>query len=309
MPRHIDRLTPEQTDRMASWADEWIAKGLATGPADRETFERAARACYRHAGLPEPRVIVWCQSPIVVALAGPSVTRLLDRRGAVRDAVRGAVGGAWYKYLGGQFWISWQAYTSFFRDVCGLELLGDLWRRERDYADAQSSACWWWPHRDFIMVSERPLEIHREQVAPRGWGSHRLHCTTGPAIVWPDGWGVYSVHGVRVPAWLVETPAEQLDPLQFPKLDNAEVRREFVRKIGVERLCEKLGTKVLDRRGDYELHLINLGGETGEWPYLKMKNPSIGVYHMEAVDKTCRTVEAALNFRNGGPLEHIAPLT
>jgi len=37
----IDRLTPEQKNRMASWAEEWIAIGLSTAPADRVAAEAA----------------------------------------------------------------------------------------------------------------------------------------------------------------------------------------------------------------------------------------------------------------------------
>ncbi|MGH2361004.1 MAG: DUF6745 domain-containing protein, partial [bacterium] len=192
-----------------------------------------------------------------------------------------------------------------FRDVLGLKLAGNLWQRDRDYADAQSSACWWWPGKDFIAVSDRP---HRIKVRRDANNVNILHDETGPAIAW-EGYPMYFLNGVLVPAWLVETTADQLDALAFAKIENAEIRREFIRKIGVERLCAKLGTKVMDKQGDYELHLVDLHGETGAWPYLKMRNPSIGVYHMEAVSKECKTVEQALNFRNGGPLRHLAPLT
>jgi hypothetical protein len=232
--------------------------------------------------------------------------------GAVREAVRRAVhetAGDWYRYIGGTCWLSWQAYESFFRDVCGLE--HDHIQSAKDYADAQMSAGHWWPHSRFVIVSDRPSEIHLLQRGPRGWGSHVLHNPNGMALKYRDGWGVYALNGVIVPAWLVETPAEDLDPATFATIENAEVRREFVRKVGVERLCQKLGTKVLDRSADgmYELHLVDLKGTTGLWPYLKMRNPSIGVYHMEAVEKSCRTVHEALVFRNGGEFEHIAPLT
>ena len=137
-----------------------------------------------------------------------------------------------------------------------------------------------------------------------------LHREDGPAVV-SDAEDLYFLNGVLVEPWLVETPADKLDPLLFAQQENAEVRREFVRKIGVERLCTKLGTQVLDRSDDgmYELHLVDLKGATGPWPYLKMRNPSIGVYHMEAVAKECRTVKAALAFRNGGEFQHLAPLT
>jgi hypothetical protein len=129
------------------------------------------------------------------------------------------------------------------------------------------------------------------------------------AVKYRDGWGVHALNGVRVPEWIVMTPAEKIDCHEFSKISNAEVRREFVRKVGVERLMVKLGSKMLDKQGDYELHSIPLGGRTGDWPYLKMLNPSIGVWHVEAVSKKCDTVEKALNFRNQGKVEFLAPIS
>jgi len=61
----------------------------------------------------------------------------------------------------------------FFREVCDLALGGDLWDRAKAYEATMESACWWWPHRDFVIVSERPTAIHRELVDPekaRGFG-------------------------------------------------------------------------------------------------------------------------------------------
>ena len=66
---------------------------------------------------------------------------------------------------------------------------GDLWDRARAWESTIESACWWWPHNQFIIVSERPLEIHREQVGEHGWGSHRLHNDTGAAVKF-RGWEV-----------------------------------------------------------------------------------------------------------------------
>jgi hypothetical protein len=153
---------------------------------------------------------------------------------------------SWYRYMGGQFWVgygwSWGgAWTSFFRDVCGLELDGDLWDRARAYEATMESACWWWPHRRFVMIVERPLEIHRELADPavlRGWGSHRLHREDGPAVVWPDGWGVYSVHGTRVPADLIEQGWSVDRILSEP---NAEVRRVAIDLMGWDRFIDDAG--------------------------------------------------------------------
>jgi hypothetical protein len=203
---------------------------------------------------------------------------------------------------GGNMWAGWSAYLSFFRHVAKLPLDYSAWRHYETLAERSG---WRVLHPEFCIISDRPARLDGY------WrdGVFIGHRDGGMSHQWRDGWGFHMMNDVRVPAWLAEMAADQLDPLLFAQQENAEVRREFVRKVGVERLCAKLGTEVLDRQGDYELHLVDLKGETGKHPYLKMRNPSIGVYHMEAVSKECRTVKAALAFRNGGEVEHIAPLT
>jgi len=407
MVKRITALTAEQRGRMEEWADRWIAIGLSTERADWERFEMAARACYRYAGLPGPRVVVRVSSPLVMALAAPMAAHILDRghgavdgavagvvdgavaeaveaevygavadavhgavaeaveaevygaveaevygavggvvggvvhgavhgvvaeaveaevygavggavadavagavggavrdavAGAVRDAVHGVVGGVvdgavadavhgavdeaveaevygavrdavagvvgdaphvalrdavarnWSKYFGGQFWVGgwWgnPAYVSYFLDVCGLELPDDYADRARAYAATTESACWWWPHRDFVMVSDRPLAIHTELTdprRPRGRGSHRLHNADGPAIVWPDGFGVWSWHGVRAPRWVIETPIEGITAGQVVDEPNAEVRRVLIERIGTARYLSLAGGTLVAR--------------------------------------------------------------
>ena len=123
------------------------------------------------------------------------------------------------------------------------------------------------------------------------------------AIEYPDGWGVWALHGVRVPASLVTTAATDLDARKWiVKQPNAEVRREAVRKIGIERVCQQLGAMVTDRQGEmYELLMLDIG-DGRRRPYLKMRNASIGVWHVEGVHPNCKTVEEALKWRNGTDL-------
>ena len=425
MAKRIDKLTPAQTEAMAGWADRWIEIGLRTGPADRAKFEAAAERCYGYAGIPWHGRVVWVSSPMVMALAGPIASFVLEARkrgidlrssdaavndavrgavgvavrdavddavrgavggmvrgavrvavddtvsgavddtvrvavdaavdaavnvgvsdevsaavddavrGAVRvavrdavdDAVRGAVGGmvrvavrvavddtvsgavddtvrdavdaavnvgvsdavsvavddavrgavrgmvdgavddtvrdgvlnviqrSWSNYIGGQFWVGgyyWGgAFTSFFRDVCSLELPQDLWERARAYEDTIQSACWWWPHRDFIVVCERPTAINREARNPsqtRGWGSHQLHAERGPAVVWPDGWSIYSHHGVRMPADIYENPSA-LTGQRIDSERNAEVRRVMISLFGSARYAREGNFTVVDKCG------------------------------------------------------------
>jgi hypothetical protein len=110
------------------------------------------------------------------------------------------------------------------------------------------------------------------------------------------------LNGVRVPQWLAETPADKLGVKKIAKIDNAEVRREFVRKVGIDRLCYGLKAEVIDSKGDYELLLLDIGDKVKR-PYLKMKNPSIGCWHVEGVPPGTKTVDEANKWRRGPGFE------
>ena len=123
------------------------------------------------------------------------------------------------------------------------------------------------------------------------------HDSSGPAIEWHNGTKEWYLNGVKVTREIVETPADELDARILYSYDNAEVRREIIRKIGVERAIRDLGAKSIDNDGNYELVLLDLGDDM-QRPYLKMKNPSTGTYHLEGVHPDCRTVTQAINWRN-----------
>jgi hypothetical protein len=88
-----------------------------------------------------------------------------------------------------------------------------------------------------------------------------------------------------------------LEVQEIIKEKNVDVRRELIRKIGIERFVLKAGAKVLDKCGDYELLSIKLSDNVSDARYLKMRNPSIGIFHVEGVEGN--TVQEALNFRAG----------
>jgi hypothetical protein len=86
------------------------------------------------------------------------------------------------------------------------------------------------------------------------------------------------------------------------KETNVEVRRELLRKIGVERFLAVAKSKTLHKRGNYELLSIDLSAELPGRRYLKMLNPSIGIWHVEGVPQECKTVEQALHSRKPAAL-------
>lgn len=126
-----------------------------------------------------------------------------------------------------------------------------------------------------------------------------LHGDGAPAVEWESGERLHFLNGVPVPAELALRRASELDARLVLRTRNAEVRREVVRKIGLERVVAELGAVCADREGDYELLLLDLGDRRRR-PFLKMKNPSVpGVFHVEGVHPNCRTVRDALAWRNG----------
>lgn len=336
--KKLTKLTEEQKAQIGPCVAEWIKIGLNTEPLDRAKAVAAMEACYRTAALTVPTVAVCVSDPLVGALAAPlaaslkaivaenpgegvktseitdKVSRVIrkhnNRVAEVVAAVEAAVGPTisdkalqafndrknsdlmfWHSWFGGQLWAHWAAYENFLLQRCGLSIDEKLEAAAKVHEESVKQCCYWWPNCDFIMYSERPSVISMN-------ASGKLHCTTGEALKWASGYGLYALNGVVVPEWLVMTPRHELDCQVFLKLTNAEVRREFIRKIGVETLCKNLGSKVIDKKDTYELHLVDLKGTTGEWPYLLMLNPSISTYHMECVDKSCKTVEQALAWRN-----------
>ena len=133
-----------------------------------------------------------------------------------------------------------------------------------------------------------------------------LHCTTGKAIEWIDGTGYYYLNGIGMKEKHILTPAEKLDVKEIINEKNVDVRRELIRKIGIERFVQNSEAKILDKQGEYELLSIQLSEDVMDARYLKMKNPSIGIYHIEGVEGN--TVQEALNWRAGNKDEFWLPV-
>ena len=157
----------------------------------------------------------------------------------------------------------------------------------------QSKAChWWWPYKGLFLASERHTELHTNDQG-------QLHNESGMAVKYSDGWGVWALNGVRCDEKHVMTPAERYDIADAMKEENVEIRRELIRRIGVERMLAKLPHRSLDKMGDYELLSVDFPGLVSDARSLKMLNPSIGVWHMEGVERVCKTVQEAINWRAG----------
>jgi len=169
----IDTLTPEMRAAIPAHVARWTAIGLSTEPADRATAEDALRRCYGFAGFAAP-TILWAHSPTEMAAllvgrdTGPAVWSAVES--AVWEAVWEAVGEAVWEavweavgeavgeaYDGGQTWVAWPAAESYYREVCGLTLPGDLSERGRALCDLRSSCGPMLMYERVAICCERPL--------------------------------------------------------------------------------------------------------------------------------------------------------
>lgn len=168
--------------------------------------------------------------------------------------------------------------------------IGDFEEDWFPFVDAYEGGLWlFWLTDAEVIALPRPI-VHLK--------GQQVHSVDGPAVHWPEGAEEYFVvNGIQVPRELVEMPAADLDPRLVLRERDANVRHQVVLKIGLERLCDGLDAKCVDRQGDYELLMLDLQDEQAH-PFLKMKDPSSGAYHVEGVAPECTTVAAALAWRN-----------
>jgi len=339
----ITGLTEEQKSRFPEFVDKWIKIGLSTEPADRPKSEECIKHLYKLAELEEPK-IVWAPCPLSGALTASVLFNLkkfstdLPVRSAVYSAIYSAVDSVVYSavysavdsvvrsavysavysavdlavysavysvvrsavysavdsavdlaYWGGSLWAAYTAWTDYFSLVLKINI-------DRTYLDLVQSCGVLYTFRKLVVMTERPELI--------SISNNRLHNEREAALKYRSGWCLYALNGVVVPDWLVLTRSEEINPRDLLKLANAEQRREFVRKVGIDRICYSLKAKCLDNVGNYELLLLDLG-DGRKRPYLKMLNPSIGTWHVEGVPPGCDTVEKALNFRKPNAMKSI----
>lgn len=275
----INDLTPEQKAAMPKYVEKWLKIGTCVDTMDPELAKSIVVYLYEKLLKKPVPEIVLCKSP------KDAWNQVCERAGKKMDFV--------WPYLDGQFNVAFFAFYDFFNLECNVQY-GEHW----DWYKSTANIGPVFPFENVCFVSDRPQELH----FIGGETNKQLHNDKGPSILYRDGYATYTLNGVAVPKWLVETPREELDCKKLLTTTNAEIRREFVRKAGIEKVCKDLNAQVVDARDEYELLMLDLGdGRTR--PYLKMINPSIGTYHIEGVHPDCKTVDDAIKFRNKTDVE------
>ena len=313
----VEKLTLEQEAAIPDYIKSWIDRLDKSAKLDREAATQGAKWLYKFCKLKEP-LVVFVSSPMAAQIAAGLFKNLAQVRAQVwaqvRDQVLAQVGAqvldqVWDQ-VGDQVWAQvwaqvrdqvgdqvyragygshdsgWLSFYSFFLSECAIEDCNKL----QPLMNLTENCGWFWPFENAVIFTERPKEIHLT--------NKKLHKDGGPAILYKDGFSVHALNGVRVTKEIAETPGDKLSAELVLKEKNAEIRREIVRKIGTERLCNDLDAKIVDEKDDYQLLELDLQ-DGRRRPYLKMKNPSIDAVHIEGVHPDIKTVYDALAWRNG----------
>ena len=291
----ITKLTQEQTDLMSVYRDRWTEIGLSTEPANRPAAEIAIRKVYACAGLTAPEQIIWCGSPLSQGIVrailadkniGASVVdSVRDSVGdSVRASVRDSVGDSGY----GAHDAGWLGFYAYFREVCGLtEQIGKL----SGLIDLAHHAGWFIPHQNVCFVSDRHNVLNRDEQG-------RLHCTSGPAVAYPDGWGVYAWHGIRVPPEAILKPG-YLTVKGILAEKNTEVRRALRNLYGNARFLKDAGARVISESPTHGAKLLSLrlDGDPEDIRMAELTCPSTGEVYYERVPPTISNCDEALGWR------------
>jgi len=207
------------------------------------------------------------------------------------DSIKEYIRGISSVWQGGCSWAQYDCFLSFFKDIAKLDIDYTAYQPYLDLTVAGYRIL----DRDFAMISEKPISIKMK--------NNLAHNLDGPAIEYMDGVKFYMAYGNLIPSYIVTTPVKDITKDMILKETNADYRRYLIERIGIEKYLEILGAgKAIDIYnspvgGVYELLQVQINGE--DTIYLKMKNQSEFVWHIEGVPTNIQTVKQALQFRNG----------
>lgn len=312
--KKIDKLTPEQEAKMPEYVEKWIKIGTNTDRLDptrtKKTIDNYRKLINKTIDVPLLIVknpieawVVCCLNEEKVPFENliTEMEKVFNGNPEKRNIPKASL-----PWQSGSFFAPTFSFYDFMIEELGVELEQELYAKYKIWEATAQIGCIY-PLDNITVVCEKPTVIHLNE-------NNVLHKDEAPALEY-DGLGdfkVYALNGVRVPEYVALTPAEQLDLEYYNKITNADVRAEFVRKIGIERFLDK-GT-LMDTYENYD-------AETHEWwhksqyelwdmsflfdgldyaPFIKMTNMTTGIFHVEGVSPECRTVSAALKERFGG---------
>jgi len=305
----ITELTAEQQQNLNTFYTAQLEVGRSCKPLDHSKVESIITKFYSRIGKPVPKFLYFA-SPMTCILAAEAIEADKDYSNLDTSTINtvkvspAVVEMMLANRFGGQQWISWSSFYSFLQTI-GVEYSKDDSELLAEWVAEGDNLHWWFPFDEVVFISERPLRL---TVNATG----NLHNEKEMAIEYSDGWGMYVLNGITVPKYLVVTDSEALSLDFYKNEKNADVKAEFVRKFGVERMLD-FGKKIdsyenYDQeeqpwwyKSEYELWDMSSIFDGIEYqPYLKMKNQTTEIWHVEALSPACRNLKDAIKERFNG---------
>ena len=335
----LEHLSRDQLARLADYRARWLSIAMDTGPCDRDQAEVCIRQIYRTEGLPEPKAVLWTQSPRQLSPmyrglreggtaihAGtpprPLVQVLVHEPvDVLRADVRRLVGlAAWSR-----IWAATRGSVGErLRSLLDRDLRSDVrmmafGSHDGDWLGAYAfllEECSFGLARRLVPLMDLarhcgwwlPLPqvaLASERPAKIHVADGKLHCDGGPALRLRDGTCYWCLQGVEVPRRVAETPTNEFPVEWWEREQNAAVRQAIQRKIGLEQLEMVSQSVILDRAVvtiDGVRHpyaLLAIHSHRRPRKALQMLNPSTGEAHHEWVPPQVETARQALAWRNG----------
>jgi hypothetical protein len=332
----IAELTPEQKAKMPEYVAKWIKIGNDTTRLNYDRTLDIIQNVQRHILNKEPTPVIIFNNPMEAWVAcnyaaqGHTINEL---KKCVEDFFNGKkpkwkISQYVSPYLNGSFSAPTFAFYDFFKYELGIVLeatgtpadnaakngstlsvdeLYEIWKTTTELGLIYPIHGVTGTVQDMCIVSEKPSLVKLNDAGV-------IHCDGGPAVVY-EGYGdikIFALNGVTVPEWLAVTPSQKIPVERIHEIKNADVKAEFVRKIGIERMLE-MGKKLDSHesyndewytKSEYELwDMHSLFPNVDYAPHLKMLNQTTKIWHVEAVSPSCKTIEDALEDRYGRNVE------
>lgn len=309
----IEKLTEAQITLFPSYVKKWIDIGTNTDRLEAVSATKTINNFRTMIGMNEvPLIIV--ENPIEAWVA-----RCLHEAGVKNDDLLAEMKTVFHgnpkkydipkgemPYQSGSFFANVFSFYDYMIEELDIPLEAELYAKYKTWEKTCDVGCIY-PLKDITILTQKPTIIHLNE-------NNVLH-KDGAAALEYAGEGdfkIYALNGVVVPEYLALTPEETLDIDLYLTEKNADVKAEFVRKLGIERFKEK--GRMIDSyknydkkthnwwyKSEYELwEMESLFDGLSSAPYLSMKNQTVEIYHFEAVSPSCNTLQKAILERFDG---------
>ncbi|MEU1126160.1 DUF6745 domain-containing protein [Streptomyces sp. NPDC005899] len=138
-------------------------------------------------------------------------------------------------------------------DAAWLAAFDGRGERLTGLAQVARNAGWWWPYEHAVVISERPVALHRDEAG-------RLDRADGPALAYRDGFALHAWRGMPVPPEFLDG-LPSLTPERIRAEENAELRRVMLESYGYDRYLAESGAEPVHRDETGVLWRIALQGD------------------------------------------------